>query len=179
MVRRHIDQMIRTRNFEARNERIETDVLVKSHTGRQSAWRGKWENAVSGKQLDNVRKETHTVSVMIQRLETDAIRDEKDNRPLLQHKRRHRLSEKNPSKSSGRRGESPSGTREKIPCRYVLRDKCTSPSCNYWPSLVSQFYKSESGCTYGEKCRFRHVEADGQPSKKSKKRGVKDHTGTF
>ena len=33
--------------------------------------------------------------------------------------------------------------------------------------------KSESGCKYGDKCRFRHVEADGQPSKKSKKRGVK------
>ena len=38
---------------------------------------------------------------------------------------------------------------------------------------VSLNYKSESGCTYGEKCGFRHVEADGQPSKKSKKGGVK------
>ena len=34
MVRRHIDQMIRTRNFRARNERIETGVLVKSHNGK-------------------------------------------------------------------------------------------------------------------------------------------------
>ena len=34
-------------------------------------------------------------------------------------------------------------------------------------------YKSESGCTYGEKCRFRHTEADGQPSKKSKQSGGK------
>ena len=34
----------------------------------------KCENAISGKQLDSVRKETHVVSVMIQRLETDAIR---------------------------------------------------------------------------------------------------------
>ena len=34
-------------------------------------------------------------------------------------------------------------------------------------------YKSESGCAYGEKCRFRHAEADGQPSKKSKKSGVR------
>ena len=36
-----------------------------------------WENAVSGKQLDSVRKETHVVSVMIEHLETDAIRDTK------------------------------------------------------------------------------------------------------
>ena len=34
-------------------------------------------------------------------------------------------------------------------------------------------YRSESGCTYGEKCKFRHVEADGKPSKKSKKSGGK------
>ena len=39
--------------------------------------------------------------------------------------------------------------------------------------LVGLNYKSESGCTYCEKCRFRHVEADGQPSTKSKKSGVK------
>ena len=33
MVRRHIDQMIRTRNFKPRNERIETGVLVKMKRG--------------------------------------------------------------------------------------------------------------------------------------------------
>ena len=38
--------------------------------------RGKWENAV-GKQLDSVPKQTHEVSVMIEHLETDAIRDKK------------------------------------------------------------------------------------------------------
>ena len=30
-------------------------------------------------------------------------------------------------------------------------------------------YKSSPGCTYDEKWRFLHVEADGQPSKKSDK----------
>ena len=35
MVRQHIDQMIRTRNFKARNERIQTGVLVTSHKGRK------------------------------------------------------------------------------------------------------------------------------------------------
>ena len=34
MVRQHDDQMIRTRNFRARNERIETGGVVKSHKGR-------------------------------------------------------------------------------------------------------------------------------------------------
>ena len=34
-------------------------------------------------------------------------------------------------------------------------------------------YKSESGCQYGDKCRFPHVEAEEKPSKKSKKDGAK------
>ena len=33
--------------------------------------------------------------------------------------------------------------------------------------------KSESGCTYGENCRFRLAEVDRQSSEKSKKSGVK------
>ena len=33
-------------------------------------WEEKWENAISGKQMDKVQKETHVVSVMTQHLET-------------------------------------------------------------------------------------------------------------
>ena len=117
--------------------------------------KGRWENAFSGKQLDNVRKETLVVSVMIPRMETDAIRDKKDNRPVLHQKR----------KSSGRRGESPSGTSGRIPCRIFLRRKCTYLSCNFLHPTVCLNNKSESGCKNGDTCRFRHVEADGQPSK--------------
>ena len=53
---------------------------------------------ISGKQLDGVRKETHVVSVIIEHLETDAIRDKKDSRLLLHQKRRHRLTERNHQK---------------------------------------------------------------------------------
>ena len=60
-------------------------------------WRGKWDNAVSGTQLDNVRKETHVISVMVERLETDAIRDEKRTIVFFLHqKRRHRSTKRNP-----------------------------------------------------------------------------------
>ena len=41
------------------------------------------------------------------------------------------------------------------------------------PSRVCLNHKSESGCKYGDKCRFRHTEVDGQPSTKSKKGGGK------
>ena len=36
-----------------------------------------------------------------------------------------------------------------------------------------QNYKSETGCAYGHKCDFQHVEADENPSSKSKKGGAK------
>ena len=77
------------------------------------------ENAFSGKQLDGVRKETHVVSVMIPRLETDAIRDKKDNRPLLHQKRRHRLTGKNSIKKVQAAEEKV--PRGKISCRYFSR----------------------------------------------------------
>ena len=52
--------------------------------------RGKWENAISGKQLDSVQAETLVVSA------TDRIVDRKQNRPLLLLQRGHRLTEENP-----------------------------------------------------------------------------------
>ena len=33
--------------------------------------------------------------------------------------------------------------------------------------------KSKTGCTFGRRCFFRHVEAEEKPSKKSKKGGAK------
>ena len=113
------------------------------------------------------------VSFMIERLETDAIRDEKDNHPLLHQKRRHRLTERCPQQVQAAEGESPSGTRGRIPCRHFLGGKYTNPSCDFRHPPVCLSYRSESGCKDGDQCRFRHVEVDGQPSKRSKKSGVK------
>ena len=53
MLRQHIDQTIRTRNFKARNEIIVTGALVKSHKGRNISAERK-----VGEQLDSVHEET-------------------------------------------------------------------------------------------------------------------------
>ena len=55
--------------------------------GEKSASRGKWENAIGGKQTDSVQEETLAVSA------TDPIVDRKHNRPLLLQKRGHRPEE--------------------------------------------------------------------------------------
>ena len=39
MVRRHTDQTIRARNFQVRNERVETGVLIKTLKGKMSAFK--------------------------------------------------------------------------------------------------------------------------------------------
>ena len=129
-------------------------------------------HAVSGKQVDNFQKETHVVSVMIQCLETDVIRNKKGESSSLAPKAKAQTDGQIPSKSSGSRGESLSGTRGKIPCRNFLGRKYTCPSCNFSHPPVCLKFKSASRCKYGDKCRFfSHVEVDGQPSKKSKKSG--------
>ena len=98
MVRRRVDQMIRTRNFKARNERIETGVLVKSRKREKCHRGGLWEETFSGMQLDGVQEETLVVSA------TETIVHRKYYRPLLLQKTDGRK----PSKGFCLRGESPS-----------------------------------------------------------------------
>ena len=55
--------------------------------------------------MDSGRKGTHVVPVMIEDLLTYAIRDKKDDGPLLHQKAKAQTEGKIPSKSSGRGGE--------------------------------------------------------------------------
>ena len=55
-------QKIRTRNFQARNERIETGALVKTQKRRMSALRGQQDTAINGNQKDSVQREMLAVS---------------------------------------------------------------------------------------------------------------------
>ena len=126
--------------------------------------RGKWESVFSGKHTDNVPKETPVVSVMtLQLLETVAkVRDEKDDRLLLHTLQwQNRLTEKKATKKNIL-------TREVRFCVDIL--DCNHPSCKFWHLPVCLNYKSEKGCVYGDKCRFRHTEEYVKPNKKSKKR---------
>ena len=70
-VTRQIDEMVRTRNFKARNERIGTGVVTKSQKGTKVSVTGKWENALSDKHMDSIQWETLAVSA------TEVIVDKK------------------------------------------------------------------------------------------------------
>ena len=62
LVRRLINQMTRTRNFKPGMEGLRQEYWSRAGRGEKSALRGKWETAISGKQLVNVQEETLVVS---------------------------------------------------------------------------------------------------------------------
>ena len=79
-------------------------------------------------------------------------------------------------KVSGKREASSSDVRCRILCRYGY---CKNPSCNCWHRPLCQNYKSEAGCVFGKRCCFRHVEAEENPNKESKRGGANGTVALF
>ena len=48
---------------------------------------------------------------------------------------------------------------------------CTTPFCDKWHPPECLFYKTKSGCRFGEKCSYAHRQVEEQPSKRSQKNG--------
>ena len=85
-----------------------------------------------------------------------------------------RQNERNASRTRSPRGKSPSGRLSRWPCKEFLKGTCTNSFCEkrYPPECL--FYKSESGCRFGEKCSNAHRQVEEQPSKRSKKNADKN-----
>ena len=65
--------------------------------------------------------------------------------------------------------KSPSGGMFRLPCKDYLKGTCTNSFCEKWHPPECLFYKTKSGCRFGEKCSNAHRQVDEQPSKRSKK----------
>ena len=166
MVRRHIDQMIRTRNIKVRNERIETGVLFKTQTGKNVSveeriggccqWKAKGQcskgDACSFRHKDSRRGKAAQSSSPTPRPQTqnDGRRPSKGNASLqaVVHQE----------------GEIKNRT------KLISRGICTYALCQYWRPHVCQNFKSASGCEFRDKCLFRHTEVDSQPRKNSRRK---------
>ena len=72
------------------------------------------------------------------------------------------------SSSTSPRGKSPSGRMSRWPCKDYLRGTCNNSFCEKWHPPECLFYKTKSGCRFGEKCAFAHRQVDEQPTKRSK-----------
>ena len=77
--------------------------------------------------------------------------------------------ERNASRTRSPRGKSPSGRMSRWPCEDYLKGTCTNSFCEKWHPPECLFYKTKSGCRFGEKCSYAHCQVDEQPSKRSKK----------
>ena len=148
-VERSIDQKLRLRNFDARNERIETgqwlriariNVVLKEDT----------ENAINGKQKDSGRVEiivdSSTMGISARnRHQKSAPSSE----PLAQKDGR------SASRRKSLRGWSPRKFAGQS-CRDYMKGNCTRSFCDYWHPPECQFCTTESGCKFGDKCSFPH-----------------------
>ena len=77
--------------------------------------------------------------------------------------------ERKTSRTRSPRGKSPSGRMSRWPCKDYLKGTCTNSFCEKWHPPECLFYKTKSGCRFGEKCSYAHRRVEENPSKRSKK----------
>ena len=68
-----------------------------------------------------------------------------------------------------REPEVPEARMSRWPCKDYLKGTCTNSFCKKWHPPECLFYKTKSGCKFGEKCSYAHRQVDEQPGKRSKK----------
>ena len=78
-------------------------------------------------------------------------------------------SERHASRTRSPTGKSPSGRMSRWPCKDYLKGTCTNSFCEKWHPPEYLFYKTKSGCRFGEKSSYAHRQVDEQPCKRSKK----------
>ena len=78
-----------------------------------------------------------------------------------------RKNERNASRTRSPRGRSPSGSLDGL-ARITLKELAPIHSVKRWHPPECLFYKTKSGCRFGEKCSFAHRQVDEQPTKRSK-----------
>ena len=127
-------------------------------------WEEKCESFFNGGHMDNVPKETIVVT---------EVGDEKGDR-LLPHpiQRQNRLTARN---KNPHRDQAINRKTRKTKMKFHADSNSVKKKSVMW--ILASSHVSElqvwKGCVRGDKCHFRHVEAEGKPNKKSKKGGAK------
>ena len=86
--------------------------------------------------------------------------------------------ERNASRTRSPRGRSPSGRMSRWPCKDYLKGTCTNSLCEKWHPPECLFYKTKSGCRFGENL-YAHSQVDEHPSKRSTKNDDKSAVATL
>ena len=150
MVKRSIEQDLRTRNFEARNGRIESNMLVKNHREQRHVLEGQgdcWQwKAIGQCSKGNNCSFRHDANKRAKPTTQPA--------PSPKHPKSQEV--KDSAKAKSPRGRSPSEKITRMPCKDHLKGTCANPSCEKWHSPECSLYTSAEGCKFGDKCAFAH-----------------------
>ena len=152
MVKRSIEQEIRNKNFGSRIGNFEKNAVVKNQGTKQRVQRilgDCWQWETNGQYDMNMRGKS-------------SPSNPSPNSFMRQNERK-------PSRTRSPRGKSPSGRMSRWPCKDYLRGTCNNSFCEKWHPPECLYYKTKSGCRFGEKCSFAHRQVDEQPTKRSKK----------
>ena len=161
MVKRSIEQEIRNKNFGVRNGNFEKNTVVKNQGTKQRVQRilgdcWQWETNGQCVKGDNCR------------FRHDMNKRGKSSPSNPSPNSFMQQSERKPSRTRSPGGKSPSGRMSRWPCKDYLRGTCNNSFCERWHPPECLYYKTKSGCRFGEKCSFAHRQVDEQPTKRSK-----------
>ena len=84
-----------------------------------------------------------------------------------------RQNERKTSRTRSPRRRSPSGRMSRWLFKDYLKGTCNNSFCEKWHPPECLYYKTKSGCRFGEKCSFAHRQVDEPPSKRCQKNGDK------
>ena len=162
MVKRSIEQDLRNWNLSARNGNYERNVLVENQGTKQRGQRilgdcWQWEANGQCTKGDNCSFR-HDVNKRGKMTQSNTSPNS-----FMQQ------SERKASRTRSPKGKSPSGRMSRWPCKDYFKGTCTNSFCEKWHPPECLFYKTKSGCRFGEKCSYAHRQVDEQPTKRSKK----------
>ena len=172
MVKRSIEQEIRDGGFGIRNGNFEKNAVVKNQGTKQRVQRilgdcRQWETNGQCVKGDNCSFR-HDINKRGKVTQSNPSPNS-----FMQQIERKTLRTRSP------RGKSPSGRLSRWPCKDYLRRTCNNSFCEKWHRPECLFYKTKSGCRFGEKCSYAHRQVDEQPTKRSKKNDDKSAVAFF
>ena len=161
MVKRSIEQEIRNKNFGSRIGNFEKNAVVKNQGTKQRVQRilgDCWQWETNGQ---CVKGNNCSFRHDMNKRGKSSPSNPSPNSFMRQNERK-------PSRTRSPRGKSPSGRMSRWPCKDYLGGTCNNSFCEKWHPPECLYYKTKSGCRFGEKCAFAHRQVDEQPTKRSK-----------
>ena len=172
MVKRSIEQEIRNKNFEARSGNFEKNAVVKNQGTKQRVQRvlgDCWQWEANGQ---NSKRDTCSFRHEMNKRGKSSPSNPSPNSFMQQ-------SEQKASRTRSPRGKSPSDRMSRWPCKDYLGGTCNNSFCQKWHPQECLYYKTKSGCRFGEKFSCAHRQVDEQPTKRSKTNDDKSAVAIF